>query len=84
MIQFNLPTEFNGATFLNELKNAGIDIDGLPMVDDGKLYLKVDKNLEIRIAALLKKHDGSDLPDPRTAILERLGITADEAALLLL
>ena len=83
MLEFPIPNKFNGATFLKELAASGVETDFIPKEENGILYLDLDITLENKVTEILSKHDGSDLPDPKMVILEKLGITAEEAKFLL-
>jgi hypothetical protein len=88
MIKFNKPTNLNGAELLNELKTAKINVVGYP-VDDaaGGLWLDIDEKDTAAAKAIVDAHNGTvvapDLSAARQALLDKLGITADEAKLLL-
>jgi len=86
MKSFTRPKFFNGAEFILELKAANVKISGRPEIDgDGVLWLNVTD--EAKTQEILNNHNGTIIsPDnstARQAVLDRLGLTADEAALLL-
>jgi hypothetical protein len=83
MIEFTMPAKLNGATLLQELKDSNVVVNGIPKVEEGKLFLDIKKTDEAKAQAVLNAHSGADSEDPKKAILERLGITAEEATLLL-
>jgi hypothetical protein len=88
MIKFDKPENLNGQELLNELNSAGIVITNSPVLDDdGKLYLDIDEAYTSKATAIVTAHNGTTIaPDTsgdKAALLSRLGITADEAKLLL-
>jgi len=88
MIQFNKPTNLNGTELLNELSAKGIVAKDRPFIDDnGNFWLDIKESDKDKAAAIVAAHNGTTVaPDntaTRAALLVKLGITADEAALLL-
>jgi hypothetical protein len=91
MIQFTKPTNLNGTELRKELNDAGVTIsDALyAVVDDGygNLLLDIADTDEAKAQAIVAKHNGTTtVPDnsaDKAALLAKLGITADEARLLL-
>jgi hypothetical protein len=88
MIKFDRPKNLNGAELLNELNSAGIVITNSPMLDDdGKLYLDISEADIPKASAIVAAHNGTtvalDTTTDKAALLAKLGITADEAKLLL-
>jgi hypothetical protein len=88
MIKFNKPENLNGTELLAELKVAKVTITQPPLVDgNNDLWLDIAEKDATKAAGIVAAHNGTTVaPDKaaaRQAILDRLGITADEAALLL-
>jgi len=88
MIQFTKPINLNGTELISELNNANVMVTGLPLIDDnGNFWLDIAES-DITIATLIvAAHDGTIFaPDnsvAKAALLEKLGITEEEARLLL-
>lgn len=88
MIQFTKPTNLNGTELLTELNNANVVVTNLPLIDDnGNFWLDIAES-DITIAtSIVASHNGTTIaPDnsaAKAALLERLGITQEEAKLLL-
>lgn len=88
MIQFNKPEKLNGEQLLDELKNAGVKIVDYPLIDgEGNFWLDVKETDKEKTAEIVQKHIGEDTSKikvaARQAILDRLGLTEDEAKILL-
>lgn len=88
MIQFTQPKALNGTQLVEELTSAGISVTGRPSIDgDGVLWLNIATADEAKAKAIVEAHIGIDqgpiIEAQRAAILERLGLTADEARLLI-
>ena len=88
MISFTKPKNLNGAELLDELTAAGVTVEGRPSDDGaGLLWLDINAAEESKAAAIVAAHNGTTIaPDSATAkaaLLARLGITAEEATLLL-
>jgi hypothetical protein len=88
MIKFDKPANLNGAELLAELKTAKIDVNGLPTIDaNNDLWLDVKSADEAKAKSVVDDHNGNtiapDLSAARQQILDRLGLTADEVAILL-
>jgi hypothetical protein len=88
MIQFTQPQSLNGAQLVEELTSAEVAVTGRPSIDgDGVLWLNIANADEVKAKAIVTAHIGIDqsaaIEAQRAAILERLGITADEAKLLI-
>jgi len=86
MKSFTRPEFFNGTELIAELKIAKVKINGRPEIDEnGILWLDVTD--EVKTQEVLDNHVGTvvspDLSIKRKVILDRLGLTADEAALLI-
>jgi len=85
---FNKPTEFNGKQFIDELKAAGVDYQGQIWVkNENELDLNVTLKEKSIVEKVLNAHVAIDFNiernKARQLVLEKLGITAEEAALLL-
>jgi len=88
MIQFNKPTNLNGAELLAELNAGGVAITQPPFDDaQGNLYLDITETDTAKAVLIVAAHNGTTVaPDKsaaKAALLARLGITEEEAALLL-
>lgn len=88
MIKFSKPANLNGFELINELQAAKIKISEPPMIDgNGDFWLNINAKDESKAQDVVASHDGTtispDLSARRQDILDRLGITADEAKLLL-
>ena len=90
MNKFTKPAELNGEQLIAELKKAGISIpDGaFPEIDGaGDFWLPVANKDITKAEAVVAAHVGIDTSSAqeaaKAALLDRLGITADEAKLLL-
>jgi hypothetical protein len=88
MIQFTKPTNLNGAQLLDELTAGKVSIVEPPMLDDnGFFWLEIAEADKDKATIIVAAHNGTTVaPDKtaaRQAILDRLGITEDEAKLLL-
>ena len=86
-MELNIPTELNGVQLQKELKEAGIELNDHPRLVDGKLILDIAKKDETKAQAIVDAHVGVDnsaeIEAARQAILDRIGLTADELKLLL-
>ena len=90
MIKFNKPENLNGAELVAELKAKNIIVNEQtsPFVDgNGDFWLDIPSKDEEKAKPIVAAHNGTTVaPDrsvQRQAILDRLGLTADEAKLLL-
>jgi hypothetical protein len=88
MIQFKKPQNLNGTELLAQLNAAGVTISEPPFDDaEGNLWLDIAESDEAKAAPIVAAHNGTTIaPDNSTAkaaLLAKLGITADEAKLLL-
>ena len=86
-MELNIPAQLNGVQLQKELKDAGIKLNDYPRLVDGKLVLDIAKKDETKAKAIVEAHVGVDnsaeIEAARQAILDRLGLTADEAKLLI-
>jgi hypothetical protein len=86
MKSFTLPKFFNGAELIEELKTAKVKVNGRPEID-GNGILWLDVTDETKTQEVLDAHVGTtnrpDLSIKRQEILNRLGLTEEEAAILL-
>jgi hypothetical protein len=88
MIKFDKPENLDGAELLNELNAAGVIITEPPTIDENQdFWLNIASTNKIKTAAIVAAHKGTPVaPDnsaAKAAVLAKLGITADEAKLLL-
>lgn len=91
MIRFAKPENLNGAELLDELAEIGIVLDKVRQApfldDDNSLWLDIKKLDSDKAALVIAAHNGTivapDKTAARAALLQKLGITVDEAALLL-
>lgn len=88
MINLPLNKEINGEQFLQELKSAGVNIpnDVFPTVENGSLFIDVDYQFEKKVVDLWDAHIAEDWAnkkiESRKNLLDKLGITEEEAKLL--
>ena len=88
MIKFTKPEKLNGTELLAELNSVGLKITEPPMLDgNNDLWLDIDAKNEAKAKSVVNVHNGTTVaPDnsaAKSALLAKLGITADEAKLLL-
>jgi len=90
MIQFTKPNNINGAELVAELAAVGVTINTQtsPLIDGaGNFWLDISNSDEAKAAPIVAAHNGTVIaPDnsaAKAALLAKLGITADEAKLLL-
>jgi len=88
MIKFAKPENLNGAELIKALKAGGVAITDYPTLDNnGDLWLDIASTNKSKAVTILAAHNGTVIaPDnsaAKAALLARLGITADEARLLL-
>jgi hypothetical protein len=90
MNKFTRPAKFNWKQLQDELKAAGIayDQNGAPEIDgDGNFYLPIAAKDVTKAEKVVKSHVGIDVAaeeaKAKAVLLERLGITDEEAKLLL-
>jgi Ser/Thr protein kinase RdoA (MazF antagonist) len=88
MIKFDKPAKLNGSELLDELNAGGVVITTPPLIDgNGNFWLEIAEKDTAKTAAILAAHNGTTVaPDntaAKTALLAKLGITDDEAKLLL-
>ena len=86
-MKFAKPEKTNGFQLKDELAKVGIVINDIWDDGDGFLSIEIDEKFESKALEVTAKHIGIDpvekLNSQRSAILEKLGITAEEAKLLL-
>jgi len=86
-MEFNIPTQLNGVQLQKELKDVGIKLNDYPRLVDGKLVLNIAKQDESKAKVIVDAHVGIDnsakIKIAKFAVLEKLGITEEEAELLL-
>ena len=83
MLKFTRPVELNGEQLIDELKAAGVKITEIPFLDgNGDLWLNVAEKDKLKAETIVSAHIGIDLSIARaiakSAILDRIGLTADE------
>jgi len=91
MIKLNKPVNLNGTELRQELNAGGVKIsDELSSIKDdgdGNLWLDIADKDEVKAKSIVAVHNGNVIaPDNSTAksaLLVKLGITEDEAKLLL-
>jgi hypothetical protein len=90
MIKFDKPTNLNGAELLDQLAAVGVIVNAetSPLIDaNGDFWLDILESDKKKAEPVVAAHNGTliapNLSVQRRAILDRLGITAEEAALLL-
>lgn len=91
MIKFTKPQELNGNQLRKELRNGQVpisdDIFSVQVDDNDELWLDIAEKDKTKAAAIVQAHVGIDesiaKKAAKTALLAKLGITAEEAALLL-
>ena len=90
MIKFYKPDVLNGTQLVEELKKGGINIDAdkSPRIDgNGDFWLDISEADKAKAEPIVAAHIGIDQSGTkaaqRQAVLDRLGLTAEEAKLLL-
>jgi hypothetical protein len=88
MIKFDKPENLNGTELLAELNAGKVKITEAPLIDgNGDFWLDIDPKDQTKAKAIVAAHNGTtiapDFTSQRQAILDRLGLTADEVKLLL-
>jgi hypothetical protein len=88
MIKFDKPENLNGTELISELNAGKVKITEPPLIDgNGNLWLDIDAKDEAKAKPIVAAHNGTivapDKSAQKQAILDRLGLTADEAKLLL-
>ena len=88
MIQFTKPTNLNGTELLAELNAGGVSITESAMIDgEGNFWLDIAEADKAKATPIVAAHNGTviapDTSAAKAALLAKLGISADEAKLLL-
>ena len=88
LIKFNTPTNLNGEELVAELNAIGVEVSGRPFIDENKnLWLDIIESDKDKVVPIVAAHNGTmiapDVATVKAALLARLGITAEEAQLLL-
>lgn len=88
MIQFDKPENLNGFELVAELEAKGIKvIEPLVIDGNGDFWIDINEKDKTKAKTVVDAHNGTtnapDLSVQRQNILDRLGLTADEASLLL-
>ena len=72
MIKFTKPVNLNGAELLNELKQANIDVIGLPVVDgNNDFWLDIAEADKAKATPIVAAHNGTIIP-PEPTIEDKL------------
>lgn len=86
-MECNIPAQLNGVQLQKELKNAGIKLNDYPRLVDGKLVLDIAQKDETNAKAIVDAHVGIDnsveIEAQRQAILDRIGLSAEDLEILL-
>tara|TARA_R110000822_G_C15184370_1_gene480698 strand:+ start:636 stop:899 length:264 start_codon:yes stop_codon:yes gene_type:complete len=86
-MEIKSPDILNGVQLQKELKAANIDFGDYPRLNDGILGLDIAKKDEAKARAIVEAHIGIDnsaeIAAAKAALLDKLGITSEEASLLL-
>lgn len=86
-MQFTKPAQLNGVQLKEELAAVGIEIPFVTDKADGFIYFDVEKSKESTAVEIVANHIAIDVNAEkeiqRQSLFTRLGITADEAKLLL-
>jgi hypothetical protein len=87
---FTKPTKLNGTSLTDELAAVGIIIDEVLVDGSGQLILNIADKDKAKAQKVISDHKGLDIIDPAIATkasavakLAALGLTADEAKLIL-
>ena len=88
MIQFTKPINLNGTELLAELNAEGVSITESAMIDgEGNFWLDIAEADKAKATPIVAAHNGTviapDTSAAKAALLAKLGISADEAKLLL-
>lgn len=88
MIKFDKPQNLNATELLAELNAANVKITYSPVIDgDGLFWLDIAEKDKAKATNIVSAHNGTITAPDNTAakqeLLDRLGITAAEAKLLL-
>jgi hypothetical protein len=82
MISFDLPINFNGAQFCQELENAGIVVDNkadMWATSEGVLWLNIDTKYTQKAQDVLNAHTPQPKPEPTIAEkLASVGLSIDD------
>lgn len=82
MLSFEIPQKLNGQQLLNELEAAGVIAD-IPMIADGKLWLKVAESDKAKVKTIVDQHVGKDHVPTIEDKLKAAGIDLNELKTLL-
>jgi hypothetical protein len=90
MIQFNKPELLNGEQLISELKAIGVMVNDKtsPLIDgNGNFWLDISTQDQTKAESIVNAHVGVDnsaeIEAQRQAILDRIGLSADELKLIL-
>lgn len=82
MIAFDIPQKLNGDQLLKELENVGVITD-IPVITDGKLWLKIAENDKAKAKTVVDQHVGKDYVPTIEEKLKAAGIDLNELKTLL-
>jgi hypothetical protein len=86
-MKITLNKEINGEQLKQELQDAGIDIKDLPELEDGFLILHINAKDQTKAQTILNNHVAQNWAikkaAARQAVLDKLGLSADEISALL-
>lgn len=87
MIKFKKPDSLSGKQLIDELNNANINASKCIIDGDGILWIDIESNQENLAKKIVESHVGVDVNvlklKQKKELLQKLGITEDEAKLLL-
>lgn len=86
-MKITLTKEINGEQLVKELQEVGIVVSDLPLVENGFLILELNPKDETKTKTVYDNHVAEDWSvskaAARQAVLDKLGLSADEVAALL-
>lgn len=81
MIKFNKPTNLNGTELIAEIKEAAVEINNVPIVDEnGDLWLDIKAADETKVKSIVSKHNGTIIA-PQPSVQDKLasvGLSIDD------
>lgn len=79
LIQFNEPNPLNAIQLIQELKAAGINVQGNPIQDaDGTFWLNLDESKQSAAAAIVAAHVGVDTVPTVADKLASVGLSIED------
>jgi len=85
-VKITLTKEINGEQLVKELQQVGVVVSDLPLIENGFLILEVNSKDETKTQTVYDNHVAEDWSiskaAARQAVLDKLGLTADEMAAL--